>query len=121
MSHKNISESGLDEKRGLLETNIDINGSKEKSEKASIAKKSFGHRDNELGSKVGVFSAMLTIVGTIIGGGIVGIPFATLQTGIWLVLVVHTLNFIWGIYSVHLLLEAKDISGLSSFSELGYY
>lgn len=64
---------------------------------------------------------MLTIVGTIIGGGIVGIPFATLQTGIWLVLIVHFLNFVWGIYSVSLLLEAKDISGLSSFSELGYY
>ena len=71
--------------------------------------------------KVGVFTAMLTIVGTIIGGGIVGIPFATLQTGVFLVLVVHALNFIWGIYSVHLLLEAKDISGLASFSELGFY
>lgn len=121
MDHKDISESGRDEKRGLLETNIEINGSKDKSERASMAKKSFGHKDNELGAKVGVFSAMLTIVGTIIGGGIVGIPFATLQTGIWLVLVVHFLNFVWGIYSVHLLLEAKEISGLSSFSELGYY
>jgi amino acid permease len=75
----------------------------------------------ELGEKVGVFGAMLTIVGTIIGGGIVGIPYATLQTGIWLVLAVHALNFVWGIYSVHLLLEAKNISGLASFSELGFY
>lgn len=92
-----------------------------KSNRASLAHQSFVEPPLQLGEKVGVFGAMLTIVGTIIGGGIVGIPFATLKTGIWLVLVVHALNFIWGLYSVHLLLEAKNISGLSSFSELGYY
>lgn len=88
--------------------------------RASQIMQSFRH-DVELSGKVGVFGAMLTIVGTIIGGGIVGIPFATLKTGIWLVLGVHGLNFIWGLYSVHLLLEAKNITGLASFSELGYY
>lgn len=96
-------------------------GNKERSFRASMAKQSFSNNSPHLGAKVGVFGAMLTIVGTIIGGGIVGIPFATLKTGIWLVLVVHALNFVWGIYSVHLLLEAKNISGLASFSELGYY
>lgn len=93
---------------------------KTRSLRSSIAKQSFVH-DVELGHKVGVFGALLTVVGTIIGGGIVGIPFATLKTGIWIMLVLHFLNFVWGIYSVHLLLEAKNISGLSSFSELGYY
>jgi len=85
-----------------------------------MAKQSFV-QPAQLGEKVGVFGAMLTIVGTIIGGGIVGIPYATLQTGIWLVLIVHFLNFLMGIYSVHLLIEAKNISGLASFSELGFY
>jgi amino acid permease len=102
----------------LLHNGREIN--KSKSQRSSMANKSFTH-PVELGGKVGVFGAMLTIVGTIIGGGIVGIPFATLQTGIWLVLVVHALNVMWGIYSVHLLLEAKNISGLASFSELGFY
>lgn len=107
------------ERRNLLaKGNKEIN--KSKSDRASVTKASFAH-DVKLGEKVGVFGAMLTIVGTIIGGGIVGIPFATLQTGIWLVLAVHALNFVWGLYSVHLLLEAKNISGLASFSELGFY
>ena len=64
---------------------------------------------------------MLTIIGTIVGGGIVGIPFSTLKIGIWLALVVHILNLVGGLYSVYLLLEAKDITGLASFSELGYF
>jgi riboflavin synthase alpha subunit len=59
-----------------------------KSNRSSIAKQSFV-QDVQLGEKVGVFGVMLTLVGTIVGGGIVGIPYATLQTGIWLVLVVH--------------------------------
>ena len=74
----------------------------------------------ELSDKVGVFGVLLTIVGTIIGGAIVGIPYATLKTGIWIMLGLHLLNFVWGVYSVYLLLEAKNISGLASFSELGY-
>jgi amino acid permease len=97
--------------------NINVTG---KSNRSSIAKKSFV-QDVQLGEKIGVFGVMLTLVGTIVGGGIVGIPYATLQTGIWLVLVVHACNFVWGIYSIHLLLEAKNMSGLASFSELGFY
>lgn len=103
----------------LMQIKPDINLTR-KSNRSSFVKQSFMH-EVQLGDKVGVFGVMLTLVGTIIGGGIVGIPFATLQTGIWLVLVVHVLNFIWGVYSVHLLLEAKNISGLASFSELGFY
>ena len=72
-------------------------------------------------NKVNVFGGMLTIIGTIVGGGIVGIPFSTLKIGIWLAIIVHALNLIGGIYSVYLLLEAKDITGLASFSELGYF
>ena len=100
---------------------IEINATTSKSNRASLVHRSFSHREPQMKEKVGVFTAMLTIVGTIIGGGIVGIPYATLQTGVFLVLVVHALNFIWGIYSIHLLLEAKNISGLASFSELGFY
>lgn len=105
------------DRQRLIGAKKDINVT---SHRSSIVKMSF-HHDVNLSEKVGVFGAMLTIVGTIIGGGIVGIPYATLQTGIWLVLVIHALNFIWGLYSVYLLLEAKNISGLASFSELGYY
>ena len=56
-----------------------------------MAKQSFIH--TELSGKVGIFGVLLTIVGTIIGGGIVGIPYATLKTGIWLMLGLHLLNF----------------------------
>ena len=119
---KNTSTSSKgDETAPFIREEKEINGSHMKSFRSSMAKKSFSHPEAQLGEKVGVFTAMLTIVGTIIGGGIVGIPYASLQTGIWLVFAVHALNFVWGIYSVHLLLEAKNISGLASFSELGYY
>jgi amino acid permease len=64
---------------------------------------------------------VFTLVGVFIGGGIVGVPYATLQSGFFLALVIHIINVICWLYSVHLYLEASRISNLWSFSELGFY
>ena len=95
-----------------IKTNTDI---------SAIIQKSFVQSQTVSSNKVGIFGVMLTLIGTIVGGGVVGIPFATLKTGIWLGLAIHLFNFIGGIYSVHLLLETKNFTGLASFSEVGFF
>jgi amino acid permease len=70
--------------------------------------------------KVGVFIGALTFIGTIIGGGVVGLPIAVLYTGLPLGIVLNLLNAIGAIYAVSLLIKAKNITGLASYSELGY-
>jgi hypothetical protein len=63
--------------------------------KASETKMKFVHPE-KLAPKVGLFSVVFfTLVGTIIGGGIVGIPYATLQSGFWLGLIIHALNIVF--------------------------
>ena len=65
---------------------------------------------------------MLTIVSTVVGGGIVGLPYAFIELGLWLSLacmilvVLQTLNSNW------LYLKAKDLipSKPESLYELGY-
>jgi len=71
--------------------------------------------------KVTVFVAMLTYVGTIIGGGVVGLPIAFYYTGIAFGIIMNLLCALGSVYSVYLLIRAKNITGLSSYSELGYY
>jgi amino acid permease len=69
-----------------------------------------------------VFGAVLTIVSTIVGGGIVGLPYAFLELGLWISLgsmvlvAIQTMNSIW-IY-----LKAKDLipAKPESLYELGY-
>jgi amino acid permease len=64
---------------------------------------------------------MLTYVGTIIGGGVVGLPIAFYYTGIAFGIIMNLLCALGSVYSVYLLIRAKNITGLSSYSELGYY
>jgi hypothetical protein len=45
----------------------------------------------------------------------------TLQSGIVLGAILNLINIVLNIYSVYLLLDAEKMTGLSSFSELGYY
>ena len=69
-----------------------------------------------------LFGAVLTIISTIVGGGIVGLPYAFLELGLWIsigsmvLVAIQTLNSIW-IY-----LKAKDLipAKPESLYELGY-
>lgn len=70
--------------------------------------------------KVGVFTGALTLIGTIIGGGVVGLPYAVLKTGLIFGLILNVANAVGGIYAVKLLIRAKNITGLASYSELGF-
>jgi len=64
--------------------------------------------------------AVLTFVGTIIGGGVVGIPLAFYYTGIPFGLIMNCLCAFGSIYAVWILTRAKNIMDLSSYSEFGY-
>ena len=99
---------------------VDAEIIKQKSKDSHKTYETFKH-NVQLSGKLGVFGTTIIIISNIIGGGIVGIPFATLTAGFWIMLVIHLLNVVFGVFSVYLLLEARAISGLASFSELGYY
>ena len=43
-----------------------------------------GRKDNS-----GVFTMVLIIIGSIVGGGVVSMPYASLQTGIWVSLAIN--------------------------------
>lgn len=70
--------------------------------------------------KIGVFVAVLTFIGTIIGGGVVGLPKVFYFTGITFGIIMNVLCALGSIYAVNLLIKAKNITGLTSYSELGY-
>ena len=70
---------------------------------------------------VGVFFWMLTLIGTRIGGGIVGIPYASQQIGfitsLWIQIV-----YSWvAVFSSFLLLKVREITGESSLSNIGFF
>ena len=69
-----------------------------------------------------VFSGMLAVVSTVIGGGIVGIPFAFLNFGIPLATVVCILIIVATNETIRLYLAAKDrIPDMpESLYEIGY-
>ena len=56
------------------------------------------------------FEAGLALLSAIVGGGIVGIPFSMIQTGIPLGLVLNILIAVVGVYSGSLFLTCKDLS-----------
>lgn len=63
----------------------------------------------------------LTLMGTRMGGGVVGIPHATNQLGYVFALVLQILYLPIGIFSIWLLLQAKTITKRASLSDLGIY
>ena len=70
---------------------------------------------------VGVFVWMLTLIGTRMGGGIVGLPYATQQLGFVTTLWIHIVFSIMATFSIWLLLKVREVTGESSFSNIGYY
>jgi hypothetical protein len=69
-----------------------------------------------------VFGASLAILSTIIGGGIVGLPYSFFHTGIPLGVILNLVISAATLYSCILYMKAKNLVGesLSSFSEIGY-
>lgn len=88
ISNKKINKSSLTEASRLLDTRVDD------SDEGSDQNVEFQPRKHVREHKVGVFVVILAIVGSIVGGGVVSMPYATLQTGIWLSLGINIYNYI---------------------------
>jgi amino acid permease len=57
------------------------------------------------------FPAVLAFISTIVGGGVVGIPYAFYYLGIPIAIVLNILIAFFTVYSCYLYLLAKDFSG----------
>ena len=81
-----------------------------------------GSPRNDHKNNLTVFEAGLALLSTIIGGGIVGMPFALFHTGIPIGVVSLILVCLLNLYSGHLLLLTRKISPMpvNSFYELGF-
>ena len=69
-----------------------------------------------------MFGGTLAIISTIIGGGIVGLPFALLQLGLWIFLVALFFMTLSTVNSCSLYLRTKDLipGRPESLYEIGY-
>ena len=87
-------------------------------DRASI--RSFKKFDGEKG--LSTFTGILAILSTIIGGGIVGVPYSYLNFGIPLAVVVNLIAVCCTIYTSYLYLKAKDAlpDKPDSLYEIGY-
>lgn len=93
----NAGESPLSGQVSLMDSrnllSVDAEYVKQKSKVSNLTYDTFMH-NVQLSGKLGVFGTTIIIISNIIGGGIVGVPFATLTAGLWLMLVIHFLNLI---------------------------
>lgn len=69
---------------------------------------------------LGVFPAALTILSSIIGGGIVGIPFAYWEAGIIASIFLNIFTAFLTFVTCYLYLLSKDLTGFENFTEIGY-
>jgi amino acid permease len=70
---------------------------------------------------VGLHMMIFTLLGTRLGTGIVGVPYATLQVGFVVAIIMQIAYIPISIFAIWLLIQAKNVSGKSSISELGIY
>ena len=70
---------------------------------------------------VGVHMMVCTLLATRIGTGIVGVPYATLQVGFLFSLVFQIMYIPVSVFAIWLFLQAKNMTGKGSISELGIY
>mmetsp|Transcript_5008 Transcript_5008/g.4799 ORF Transcript_5008/g.4799 Transcript_5008/m.4799 type:complete len:323 (+) Transcript_5008:7-975(+) len=73
------------------------------------------------GGQNGVFFTMLTLVSMRIGGGLVGVPYATDILGYVFALCFQIIYLPLAMISCWMLLKTREISGRSSLSDIGIY
>ncbi|CAI2364604.1 unnamed protein product [Moneuplotes crassus] len=70
---------------------------------------------------IGIFMCTLTLLGTRLGGGIVGIPGANKTIGYVTFQCMMTVYAFMGMFSIWLLLRVREITGKASYPDLGIY
>lgn len=89
-------------------------------ESESVLEKSGESSGSDAQGGYSVFQVAISIVSTIIGGGIVSVPYAMTAPGLANGILINTVIMILIMFTTHLYLSARDILGYDSISELSY-
>lgn len=80
-----------------------------------------GHHGPDTDKKIGSFTAILTLMNTIIGGGIIALPNVMRNFGIVLGLIIYFLVYVLTLFSCLLLLRAKNNSKKTDYGSIGIH
>ena len=65
-------------------------------------------------------AAIFNSINSIIGGGILGLPFAMLQAGLIVGLILQAISFLLGLHTTNLLLLCKNLWHKDTYSSIGF-
>ena len=114
---KGLSKSYISDTTNLLETAA---GTTEYENTFVYSAKSNNSTNIKM-HKRSIFVVSFTLLGCMMGAQIFTMPYATIEAGLWLSLIINLYNCICGIISCYLLLEAKKMSGENTCAKIGYY
>lgn len=77
------------------------------------------HHSRTLG-KSDMYTATLNSINTLVGSGLLVLPFALYHSGLILGTITIILTLVFGLYSTGLLIQCKNIAGVDSYSAIGH-
>ena len=93
-----------------------------KEDTVSISKSSQNKaQSNSKVQGVSVFFCIITLIGTKLGAGIIGLPYAVYKIGYVTALWIQLAFLCITIFSIYLLLRVREITGKSTLSDIGYF
>ncbi|CAI2367628.1 unnamed protein product [Moneuplotes crassus] len=78
------------------------------------------NRDNPKPGKSNVYICALNTINTVLGGGILTLPYTMLQCGVIFGTTAFIISLLMGIICIKLLLELKEITGHSCYASIAY-
>ena len=82
-----------------------------------IAPSAFDTNERQQSAKVGIFN----LISTMIGGGVLSLPFAVSRSGLILGFILLTVSAIASVFSFDILVSASRRTGAMTYQQIGYF